>query len=114
MSLLYYMFQSILNTFAFGYIFGVKKLIIFMDEGYLPPPFAENSAKIINLIFEPFPNRPTNNGESRYPSYQKIFEIAESFEQIYPFCRNYKKNSLIFLYILPNFPTFSAKLLKLK
>ena len=35
-------------------IFG-KKIIIFMDGGY-PPPFAENSAKIINLIFEPFPN----------------------------------------------------------
>ena len=55
MSLLYYMFQSILNTFAFGYFFGVKKLIIFTDGGYLPPPFTENSAKIINLIFEPFP-----------------------------------------------------------
>ena len=54
MSLLYYMFQSILNTFAFGYFFGGKKLIIFTDGGY-PPPFAENSAKIINLIFEPFP-----------------------------------------------------------
>ena len=54
MSLLYYMFQSILNTFAFGYFFGGKKLIIFTDEGY-PPPFAENSAKIINLIFDPFP-----------------------------------------------------------
>ena len=54
MSLLYCMFQSILNTFAFGYFFGWKKLIIFMDGGY-PPPFAENSAKIINLIFEPFP-----------------------------------------------------------
>ena len=53
MSLLYYMFQSILNTLAFGYIFGVKKLIIFTDGG--TPPFAENSAKIINLIFEPFP-----------------------------------------------------------
>ena len=26
MSLLYYMFQSILNSFAFGYFFGVKKL----------------------------------------------------------------------------------------
>ena len=37
MSLLYYMFQSILNTFAFGYFFGVKKLIIFTDGGYLPP-----------------------------------------------------------------------------
>ena len=54
MSLLYYIFQSILNTFAFGYLFGWKKLIIFTDRGY-PSPFAENSAKIINLIFEPFP-----------------------------------------------------------
>ena len=35
-------------------IFFLKKFIIFMDEGY-PPPLAENSAKIINLIFEPFP-----------------------------------------------------------
>ena len=55
-SLNYYMFQSILNTFAFGYFFGGKKLIIFTDGGYPPPPFAENSAKIINSIFEPFPN----------------------------------------------------------
>ena len=45
MSLLYYMFQSILNTFAFGYFFSGEELII----------FTENSAKIINLIFEPFP-----------------------------------------------------------
>ena len=57
LSLLYYMFQSLLNTFVFGYCFGGEKLIIFMDGGYPPPPpFAENSAKIINLIFEPFPN----------------------------------------------------------
>ena len=54
MSLLYFMFQSILNTFGFDYFFGGKKLIIFTDGGY-PPPFPENSAKIINLIFEPFP-----------------------------------------------------------
>ena len=26
-----------------------------MDGGYPSPPFTENSAKIINLIFEPFP-----------------------------------------------------------
>ena len=32
----------------------VEKLIIFTDGGY-PPPRAENSAKIINLLFEPFP-----------------------------------------------------------
>ena len=46
MSLLYYMFQSILNTFAFGYFFGVKKLIIFTDGGYPPPlrgKFRENN-----------------------------------------------------------------------
>ena len=55
MSLLFYMFQSILNTFVFGYLSGGKKLIIFTDGGYHPPPFAENSAKIIDLIFEPFP-----------------------------------------------------------
>ena len=48
------MFQSILNIFAFVFSFGVKKLIIFTDGGY-PPPFAENSAKIINLIFATFP-----------------------------------------------------------
>ena len=35
MSLLYYMFQIILNTFAFGYFFGVKKLIIFTDGAWL-------------------------------------------------------------------------------
>ena len=56
MSLLYYMFQSILNTFAFGHFFGVKKLIIFREGGEGGgDPFTENSAKIINLIFEPFP-----------------------------------------------------------
>ena len=38
-SLLYYMFQTILNTFSLGYFFGGKKLIIFTDGGYyLPPP----------------------------------------------------------------------------
>ena len=57
MSLLYYMFQSILNTYVFGYCFGGKKLVIFMDGGDPPPPppLAENPTKIINLIFEPFP-----------------------------------------------------------
>ena len=43
--------------FCFCLLFWWEKLIIFMDGGYPPsPPFAENSAKIINLIFEPFPN----------------------------------------------------------
>ena len=56
MSLLYYMSQSILITFASGYFFGAKESIIFTDGGYpLPTPFAENSTKIINLIFETFP-----------------------------------------------------------
>ena len=32
-SLLYYMFQSILNTFVFGYSFGGENLIIFTDGG---------------------------------------------------------------------------------
>ena len=43
----------------------------------------------------------------KYMSWQKILSKST------PFCRGYK-NSLIFLYILPNFPTISAKLLKLK
>ena len=49
MSLLYYMFQSILNTFAFGYFFGVKKLIIFTDGGY--PRGAHIHQKIKLIIF---------------------------------------------------------------
>ena len=44
-----------MKTFGFGYFFGGKKLIILTDGGY-HPPFVENSVKIINLIFEPFPN----------------------------------------------------------
>jgi len=55
MSLLYYMFQSIRNTFAFGYFFCVKKLIILMDGGYLPPPPSRKIPQNNNLIFEPFP-----------------------------------------------------------
>ena len=31
------MFQSILNTFGFGYSLGGKKLIILTDGGFLPP-----------------------------------------------------------------------------
>ena len=38
MFLLFYMFQSILNTFVLGYLIGGKKLIIFTDGGYPPPP----------------------------------------------------------------------------
>ena len=33
-----------------------EKINYFPGWGVPPPPFAENSAKIINLIFEPFPN----------------------------------------------------------
>ena len=33
-----------------------KKLISFCERGMGGTPFAENSAKIINLIFEPVPN----------------------------------------------------------
>ena len=53
MSLLYYMFQSILNTFGLGYFFGEKKNSNCHGWGVPPPPFAENSAKIINLYFQP-------------------------------------------------------------
>ena len=73
MSLLYYMFQSILNTFGFGYFFDGKKLIIFTDGGY-PPPFVENSAKIINLILEPFPNQITE----KYSIPSKLFEVPRT------------------------------------
>ena len=48
MSLLYYMFQSILNMFAF--VFWCEKINYFHGWGGPPPPFAENSAKIINSI----------------------------------------------------------------
>ena len=46
MSLLYYMFQSILNTFGLDYFVGGKKLIIFTDGGDAPPlrgKFYENN-----------------------------------------------------------------------
>ena len=48
------MFQSILNIF---WVF--EELIIFREGGVggRGTPFAENSAKIIYLIFEPFPNK---------------------------------------------------------
>ena len=49
---LYFMYQSILNIFWAFY-----NINHFHGWGVLPPPpFAETSAKIINLIFEPFPN----------------------------------------------------------
>ena len=53
MSLVFYMLQSILNIFVFFCFFWLKKMIIFTDGG--SPPFAGNSAKTINSIFEPFP-----------------------------------------------------------
>ena len=55
MSLLYYMFQIILNTYVFAY-FWWGKINYFHGWGLPPPPFAENFMKIINLIFERFPN----------------------------------------------------------
>ena len=57
MSLLYYMFQSILNTFGLGYFFDGKKMNYVHGWGVPPLPLAENSAKIINSIFEPFPKQ---------------------------------------------------------
>ena len=51
----FYMFQSILNIFGFSFL-CVRKINYFHGWGVpFPPPLAENSAKIINLIFEPFP-----------------------------------------------------------
>ena len=44
-----------IKQYIFFCFFWLEKLIIFTDGGYLPPPFAENSTKIISLIFEPFP-----------------------------------------------------------
>ena len=55
MSLVFYMFQSILNIFV-CLLFLVGKINYFHGWGEPPSPqFAENSAKIINLIFEPLP-----------------------------------------------------------
>ena len=53
MYLVFYMFQSILNIFVLFCFFWLEKLIIFMDWGAPPPPFAEHSTKIINLILNP-------------------------------------------------------------
>ena len=46
--------QSNLNTFVFGF-FWWKKINYFHGWGIPPPPFAENSVKIINLILATFP-----------------------------------------------------------
>ena len=43
-----------LNLFMFQSILNIWKINNFYGWG-VPPPFAENSVKIINLIFEPFP-----------------------------------------------------------
>ena len=52
---------------------------------------------------------PANNGVSWYPSYQKIFELAENFEQIYPTLSKLQNNLWfssisyrIFQHFLPN------------
>ena len=42
--------------FCFWLFLWLEKINYFHGWGLPPPPFAENSAKIINLIFEPFPN----------------------------------------------------------
>ena len=42
--------------FCFCLLFWWEKINYFHGWGGLPRPFSENSAKIINLIFEPFPN----------------------------------------------------------
>ena len=69
MSLLYYMFQSILNTFAFGYIFGGKKLIIFAEfsakGGGTPHPWKY-------LIFS----------HQRYSQKQKYSECSETCNKL--------------------------------
>ena len=53
--LLYFMFQSILNIFFL--LFLVGKINYLLMGGRPPPPFPENSAKLINSIFEPLPNK---------------------------------------------------------
>ena len=56
--------------------------------------------------------RHANNGVSWYPSYQKLFKLAENFEQIWPTLSKLQKNPLTFLKILPNFPKIFAKISK--
>ena len=53
MSLVFFMFQSILNIF-FCFFF-VEKINHFQGWGVPPPPFTESSTEIIYSIFEPFP-----------------------------------------------------------
>ena len=47
--------------------------------------------------------RPGNNGVSRYPSYQKIFQLAENFQNIYRTLSKLDKFSLNFLSTLQIF-----------
>ena len=67
-------FQSILSIFVF-FLFWLKKLNIFMDLGP-PPQLAENSTKIINLIFEPLPKGP--RGHIKFLKWGKILD--QNFE----------------------------------
>ena len=56
MSLVYYMFLEHSEHFCFCLLFWWEKIYYFHGWGVPPsPPFAENYAKIINLILEPFP-----------------------------------------------------------
>ena len=55
------------------------------------------------LRLVPLKIRRANNGVSRYPSYQKIFQLAEYFRNIYRSLSKLDKFSLNFLSILQNF-----------
>ena len=46
---------------------------------------------------------PSNNGVSQYPSYQKIFQLAENFQNIYRTLSKLDQFSLKFLSIVQNF-----------
>ena len=48
-------------------------------------------------------SRRENNGVSRYPSYQKIFQLAEKFQYIYRTLSKLDEFSVNFLSILQNF-----------
>ena len=86
MSFLYYIFQSILNTFHFGYFFGGKELIIFPDGGY-PLPFAENSAQIINLILMEDYLRWKTTFNGRRPSMEHDPPWKMTFNGRHPRCK---------------------------
>ena len=71
-----YVILSQLNFFG-------KKLIIFRERGveggWGGTPFAENSAKIINSIFEPFPNQtislPVKQVKSQFNNKTELFLV---------------------------------------